>query len=145
MFFILSTHTLSQWERWGRAMRRGSKKSVRCKSLSWGINKINNLPVGKWNVTGFTESYRPRESRGCLCLVTQMCPLLWDPLNCSPDSSPGDLLEAGIELGSPVSPALQANSIPAEPSRKPSDEGIRVRKITQRYKPLPVSKWERVN
>ena len=120
-------------------MRRGSKKSVRCKSLSWIIDKINNLPIGKWNVTVFTENYRPRESHGCLWLVTQLCPVLWDTLNCSLGSSPGDLLEAGIELGSR---ALQANSLPAEPSGKPSDESKRVRKTPQRYKPLPVSKWE---
>ena len=34
-------------------------------------------------------------------------------------SSPGDLPDPGIELGSP---ALQADSLPAEPPGKPSDE-----------------------
>ena len=33
-----------------------------------------------------------------------------------PFPSPGDLPDAGIEPVSPVSPALQADSLPAEPS-----------------------------
>ena len=33
-----------------------------------------------------------------------------------PFPSPGDLPDPGIELVSPVSPTLQANSLPAEPS-----------------------------
>ena len=35
-----------------------------------------------------------------------------------PFPSPGDLPDPGIELVSPVSPALQANSLPAEPLGK---------------------------
>ena len=37
-----------------------------------------------------------------------------------PFPSPGDLPDLGIEPESPVSPALQADSLPAEPSGKPS-------------------------
>ena len=33
-----------------------------------------------------------------------------------PFPSPGDLLDPGIELTSPVSPGLQVDSLPAEPS-----------------------------
>ena len=69
-------------------------------------------------------------------LVAQSCPTLCDPMDCSlPDSSvhwiiqarklewlpcppPGDLPNPGIEPGSP---ALQANSLPPDPSGKPLD------------------------
>ena len=37
-----------------------------------------------------------------------------------PFPSPGDLLDPGIEPAYPVSPALQVDYLPAEPSRKPS-------------------------
>ena len=40
----------------------------------------------------------------------------WSGLPCPP---PGDLADLGIEPISPVSPALQAGSLPAEPPRKP--------------------------
>ena len=74
------------------------------------------------------------------CLVTQSCLTLWDHLECSlPGSSvhsiffffsgkntgvschfppPWDLPNPGIEPTSPVSPALQVNSLHAEPSGK---------------------------
>ena len=39
--------------------------------------------------------------------------------NVLPFPSPRDLPNPGIELKSPVSPALQADSLPAEPSGKP--------------------------
>ena len=42
----------------------------------------------------------------------------WSGLPCS---SPGDLPDPGIEPASPVSPALQADSLSAEPSRKTQD------------------------
>ena len=38
-----------------------------------------------------------------------------------PFSSPGDLLNPGIE---PRSPTLQADSMPAEPQRKPKNTGV---------------------
>ena len=71
-----------------------------------------------------------------IVLVTQLCPTLCDPMNCSPPDStvhgilqarilewvaipfPGDLPNPGIE---PRSPALQADSLTSEPSEKPSD------------------------
>ena len=40
----------------------------------------------------------------------------WSGLPCPP---PGALPNPGIEASSPVSPALQADSLPTEPSRKP--------------------------
>ena len=67
-------------------------------------------------------------------LVTRSCPTLCDPMDCSqaplsmgfsrqeiwsgqPFPSLGDLADPGIK---PVSPALQANSLPSEPPGKPS-------------------------
>ena len=67
-------------------------------------------------------------------LVTQSCPTLCNPMDCSPLGSsddripqarilewvaippPGDLPDPGIE---PMSPALQADSLPSEPPGKP--------------------------
>ena len=70
---------------------------------------------------------------GVCVLVAQSCPILCDPMDCSPPGSsvywilqarilawvpfpsPGDLHDPGIELRSP---ALQEDSLPSEPSRK---------------------------
>ena len=70
-----------------------------------------------------------------LCLVSQSCPTLCDPMDCSPPGScvhgilqarilewlpcptPGDLPNPGIK---PRSPALQADSLPSEPPGKPN-------------------------
>ena len=61
-------------------------------------------------------------------LVAQLCPIIWDPVNCSPQAplsmefsrqeywsgqpfpSPGDLYDPGIK---PWSPTLQADSLPS--------------------------------
>ena len=43
----------------------------------------------------------------------------WAGLPCPP---PRDLSDPGIEPASPVSPELQADSLPAEPSRKPEEK-----------------------
>ena len=69
-------------------------------------------------------------------MYAQLCLTLYDPMDCNPPgssvhgiflarilewaatSSPGDLPDPGIE---PVSLALQANSLPLEPSEKPDD------------------------
>ena len=70
-------------------------------------------------------------------LVTQSCPALCDPMDCSPPGSsvhgifqprilewvtisfPGNLLNQGIKPAFPGSPELQADSLPAEPLGKP--------------------------
>ena len=67
----------------------------------------------------------------------QLCPILCSPVDCSPPAllsmgfsrqeywsglpfpPPGDLPNPGIKPTSPVSPALQAGSLPSEPSGKP--------------------------
>ena len=75
-----------------------------------------------------------------LCLVTQLCPTLCDPVDYSlPGSSlsmgfsrqehwtglpcppPGDLPDPGVE---PRSPALQADSLPSELPGKPKNTGV---------------------
>ena len=79
----------------------------------------------------------PSESQSLL--VTQSCPILWDPMGCSlPGSSvlvilqarirewvaipsPGDLPDPGIE---PRSPASQADALPSEPPEKPFEGGV---------------------
>ena len=77
----------------------------------------------------------------CVCLVTELCPTLCDPMDYSPPGSsvhgtsqarilewlsfppPGDLPPQppapGIKPASPVSAALQEDSLPAEPLGKP--------------------------
>ena len=74
-----------------------------------------------------------------LCLVTQSCLTLCDPMDCSPPGSsvhgfsrqeywsglpcppPGNLLNPGIK---PRSPALQADALPSELPGKPKDTGV---------------------
>ena len=68
--------------------------------------------------------------------VAQLCPTVCDPMDCivdgilqarilewvgQPFSSPGNLPNPGIE---PRSPALQADSLPAEPQGKPKNTGV---------------------
>ena len=84
------------------------------------------------------HSYRGFLASKCeytvLCLVTQSCPTLLDPVDCHPSGSslhgvlqarnwsglpcppPGDLPNPGIE---PRYPALQVDSLPSEPPEKP--------------------------
>ena len=87
----------------------------------------------------FTFSYSPWSSPGknWKVKVTQLCWTLCNPMDCSPlgsssvngilqarilewavISSPGDLPDSGIK---PRSPALQAYSLPSEPSEKPQE------------------------
>ena len=74
----------------------------------------------------------------CMCVVTQSCPALFDPMNCSPPGfsihgipqarilewvamlPPGGSSHPGIK---PRSPALQADSLPSEPPGKPMNTG----------------------
>ena len=72
-------------------------------------------------------------------LVTQLCPTLWDPMDCSPPGSsvhgilqarilgwvpcppPGDLHNPGIN---PKAPTLQVESFLSEPPGKPKNTGV---------------------
>ena len=75
-----------------------------------------------------------------MCLVTQSCPTLCDPMDCSPQGSsvheafsrqeywsglpcppPGDLFNPGRE---PRSPTMQADSLPFELPGKPKNTGV---------------------
>ena len=64
----------------------------------------------------------------CVCLVTQLCLTLCDPMDCSlpcssvhgdspgKNTSPGDFSDPGIK---PRSPTLQADALPSELPGKP--------------------------
>ena len=68
-------------------------------SLKVQSNKLNTAPPQRYSV-----------------LVTQLCPALCDPMDCSlPCRSPGHLPDPGIR---PESPALQVESSPSEPPGK---------------------------
>ena len=85
----------------------------------------------------------------CCCSVAQSRPALCDTMGCSPSGScvcgvlqarilgglpcpsPGDLPDPGIE---PVSPALQADSLPSEPPGKPSWMYITTSKVANIYR-----------
>ena len=70
-----------------------------------------------------------------LCLITQLCPTLCDPMDCSPPGSSvhGILQERILEWvampssrrsSQPRSPALQADSLPSEPPGEPKNTGV---------------------
>ena len=88
----------------------------------------------------------------CVCLVTQLCLNLCDPMDCTlPGSSvhvdslgkntgvglpcppPGDLPNPGIE---PRSPTLQADSLLSEPPGKPKNTGVGSLSFLQRTFPI---------
>ena len=90
-------------------------------------------------------------------LVTQSCPALCDPMDCSPPGSsvhgaspgtnsewvacplPGDLLNPEIE---PTSPPLQADSLPSEPPWRPKNTGVGSLSLLQGIFPTPELNWD---
>ena len=83
--------------------------------------------------------------------VTQSCPILCDPMDyrihgilqpeywCGyPFPSPGDLPNPGIKARSP---ALQADSLPAEPQGKPTNIGVGCLSLLQWIFPTQESNW----
>ena len=84
----------------------------------------------------FVQEIKPLQCV-CVCLAAKSFPTLWDPTDCSlPGSSihgisqqeywsdllfppPGDLPDPRIEPELPMSPALQADSLPVESLGKP--------------------------
>ena len=93
----------------------------------------------------------------CVCLVTQLCLTLCDPMDCSPlgssvhGNSPGkniavglpcsparDLRNPGIE---PRSPAFQVDSLPSEPPREPRNIGVGSLYLLQGIFPTEDSNW----
>ena len=96
-----------------------------------------------------------------LCLVTQSCPTPCDPTDYSPLGSSvpwgvsrqeywsrlpcpplGDLPNPGIK---PRSPALQADSLPAEPPGKPMNTGVGSLSLLQGIFPTQESNWGRLH
>ena len=84
--------------------------------------------------------------------VAQSCPTLCDPMDYTvhgilqartlewvPFPPPGDLPNPGIE---PRSPALQADSLPAEPPGKPKNTGVGNLSLLQGIFPTQESNWE---
>ena len=94
------------------------------------------VPINRWMdkdvvYVCVTYTHKYTHTHMYMCLVTQSCPTLCDPMDCSlPGSSvngdspskntavgcPGDLPNPGTE---PRSPTLQADSLPSEPPGKP--------------------------
>ena len=91
-----------------------------------------------------------------ICLVAQLCPTLYDPVNCSPPGSsvhgilsrqeywsrlpcppPEDLPNPGIESRSP---ALQADSLPSEPPGKSVNTRVHSLSLLQAIFPTQESK-----
>ena len=83
--------------------------------------------------------------------VTQVCPTLCDPMNYTvygilqvrilgwePFPSPGDLPSQAI---TPRSPALQADSLPAEPQGKPKNTGVGSLSLLQQIFLTQESNW----
>ena len=83
--------------------------------------------------------------------VAQSCPTLCDPMNYTVNGilqarilkqvtfpSPGDLPHPGIE---PRSPALQADSLPAEPQEKPKNTGVGSLSLLQGIFPTQELNW----
>ena len=95
------------------------------------VHGIFQARVLEWGAIAFSTSLNETICLCCavLCWVTQSCPTLCNPMNCSPSGSsrqeywsglpcpsPGDLPNPGTE---PRSPALQADSLPAQLPGKP--------------------------
>ena len=99
------------------------KRDNQCKALRIVSGTVKNVSFYRYRLDS------------CVCVsAAQPCPTLCNPMDCSPPgssvhrilqarilewgaiSSSGDLPNPGIEPGSP---ALQADSLPREPPRKP--------------------------
>ena len=63
------------------------------------------------------------QNAAVLCLVTQSCPTLCDPMDCSPP-------------GSSAHGILQADSLPSEPPGKPVNIGVNSLSLLQRIFPI---------
>ena len=102
-------------------------------------------------MTNTVSAYCSARGKKVKVLVTRSCPTLCDPMDCSqvplsmgfsrqeiwsgrPFPSPRDLPDPGIK---PVSPALQADSLPSEPPGKPS-----VRRPSSKKLPLQKARPE---
>ena len=106
---------------------------------------------------GTATWWRPvSHEQGNLCLVAQLCPILWDPMDRSPPCScpwefsrpeywsglpcppPGDLPNPGIQHRSPT---LQAESLLSEPPGKPKNTRVGSLSPLQGIFPTQESNW----
>ena len=95
--------------------------------MSFYQQTLASFIINTYDLRIYYDSERPEE------LVSQSCPALCDPMECSlpgspvhefsrqeywsglPFHSPGDLMDPGIKPGCP---ALHADSLPTDPPRK---------------------------
>ena len=98
-----------------------------------------------------------RKIKAVLCLVTQSCLTLCDPMDgSSPGSSVhGDSLGKNTGVGchtllqkmfptqgwNPSLPTLQVDSLPSEPQAKPMNTGVNSQSLLQRISPTQESNW----
>ena len=103
-----------------------------------GLGENGYMCMYGWVPLLFAWNYNIVNRLCCLCLVTQLCPTLCDPMDCNlpgssvhgilqqeywnglPFSPPGDLRDPGTEPGSP---ALQMNSLLSETPGKNKNTG----------------------
>ena len=96
------------------------------------------MGTGWCGMTGLVEAPLAKLHPVHACFAAQSPPTLHDPMDCRPPAPlsmgfsrqeywsglpfppPGDLPDPGTEPKSPVSPALQADSLLTEPSGKPT-------------------------
>ena len=92
-----------------------------------------------------------------LCLITQLRPILCDPMDCSPAGSSvhGDFPSKNTGVGchallqrnlpkpgiKPKSPTLQADSLPSELPGKPKNTGVGSLSLLQGIFPTQESNW----
>ena len=141
MFRVLQKSRLRDWWKGDRSkLVKNFTNLIRvleeCQSLNLFMSHMRSHQTtgkGALKSDGITRSMN-------MSVYAQLCPILCNLMDCSPPSSfvhgifqarlleyvafppPGDLPNPGIELESPVSLTLQADSLPTEPSIKSSLE-----------------------
>ena len=124
---LSSTRLLCPWDSPGKNIGVDCHAPLQGIFLIQGSN-LNLLCLPNWQA-GSLPLGPPGKSEG---LVSQLCLTLCDPMDSAvmefsrqedwsalPCPPPGDLPDLGIEPKAPVSPVLQADSLPTEPPGKP--------------------------
>ena len=137
MDFLIQGNLYTEWNAWKNYPDNSRQKKIQVLR--------NNTSYSHYLTGGFGEEFYSNSSKVCLlirsgcgvaysCLVAELCPVLFNPMGCGPPGSfsigfsrqeycsglpfpsPGNLPDSGIK---PMSPALQADSLPSEPPGKP--------------------------